>query len=291
VLLSVLTPTRDYGRFLPDALASVRAQGDPDVQHVVVDGASTDGTLGVLHKWSDHVRFLSEPDRGQSDALNKAAAMAKGEWLGWLNADEFYLPGAFDAVREAVRRAPDADVVYGDFCLVDVDGRLLRLYPQHGFSSRMLRWYGPIMASCAVFIRSSVLPERGWDPALRRMMDWDLYLDLDRRGARFVHLARPLATFRVHDAQVTAVQIPIWTGEGLEVRARHGLTLAPRSARAQRVLGRVEHGLRKLADGAYQRQRTVRGELCGADLRWFDAPDAQSSATRLVRLATRGAGS
>jgi glycosyltransferase involved in cell wall biosynthesis len=291
VRLSVLTPSRNYERFLPDALQSVHAQGDPEAEHVVADGASTDGTLRILHRWADRVRFVSEPDAGQSDALNKAAAMAKGEWLGWLNADEFYLPGAFEAVHAALRQAPDADVVYGDCCLVDVDGRLLRLYPRHGYHPRTLRWYGPIMASCAVFVRASALPDRGWDQSLRRMMDWDLYLELAGQGARFAYLARPLAVFRVHDAQVTAAPMPVWTGEGLEVVARHGLAADPGAVRARRILGRAEHALRKLAAGAYRRQRTVRRELGGADLRWFVTPEARANAARLLRLGSRPTGS
>jgi Glycosyl transferase family 2 len=290
MLLSILTPTRNYGRFLPDALQSVAAQGDADVQHVVVDGASTDGTVAVLREWSDRVRFLSEPDDGQSDALNKAAAMANGEWLGWLNADEFYLPGAFETFRAALRHVPAADVVYGDFCVVDDRGRLLRLFPQHPFHPRTLRWYGPTMASCAVFVRASAMPERGWDPGLRRMMDWDLYLELDRLGASFAHVAAPLAAFRVHQAQVTAVQVPIWTGEALRVRARHGLPLAPRSARALRALGRLDHGAHKLLAGAYQRQWRVRRRFRGADLRWFASPDARRDAERLLRTAVRAQG-
>jgi hypothetical protein len=287
VLLSILTPTRNYEHFLSDALESVRAQGNGDVEHVIVDGASTDGTIRLLHEWGDRVRFLSEPDNGQSDALNKAVAMANGEWFGWLNADEFYLPGALETFRAALRRAPAADVIYGDCCLVDERGRLLRLVPEPSFHSRVLRWYGPILASCAVFIRVSAMPERGWDSTLRRMMDWDLYLELERRGAHFTHVAAPIGAFRVHGDQVTAVQVPIWAGEALQVRSRHALTVKPRSARALRALGRIDHGARKLLSGAYQRQAVVWQNLRGADLRWFASPEAQNNAEQLRCLASR----
>jgi hypothetical protein len=286
MLLSVLTPSRNYERFLSDALESVEAQRDEDIEHIVVDGASTDGTLGVLQRWSDRVRFVSEPDNGQSDALNKAAAMAKGDWIGWLNADEFYLPGAFEAVRAAIRRTPEVDVVYGDFCLVDVSGQLLRLSPQHPFDQRTLRWYGPIMGSCAVFVRTAALPERGWDTSLGRMMDWDLYLELAGRRARFVHVATPMAAFRIHDDQVTAKQIPNWVGEGRHVRARHRLTLEPGPARLLRAVGQLEHGARKLAVGAYRRQARARRAVGGADLRWFASPDGRRNSDLLRSAAT-----
>jgi hypothetical protein len=287
MLLSILTPTRNYGRFLPDALKSVEGQGDSSVEHIVVDGASTDGTRDILNEWSEKVRFTSEADNGQSDALNKAAAMAEGEWLGWLNADEFYLPSAFDTIRAALRRVPDADVIYGDCCLVDVRGRLLRLFPQHPFHRRTLRWYGPIIVSCAVFIRVSAMPERGWDPKLRRMMDWDLYLELERRGAHFVHVGAPLAAFRLHDGQVTAVQIPNWTGEALGLRGRHMLTLEPRLARTLRTIGRVDHGWRKLMADGYRRQILVRQRLRSSDMRWFASEDASANVQQLLTIGSR----
>jgi glycosyltransferase involved in cell wall biosynthesis len=287
VLLSILTPSRNYGSFLPDALQSVAGQRDDAVEHIVVDGASTDDTVEILRAWSHRVRFVSEPDQGQSDALNKAATMADGEWLGWLNADEFYLPGAFGRLCAALTHTPGADVVYGDCCFVDQTGQLLRLVPQHRFAPRILRWYGPFMSSCATFIRKNALPERGWDPGLRRVMDWDLFLELHHRGALFAHVKSPLAAFRLHHAQVTAVHLRSWVGEGLRVRARHDLAASPWLGGTLHALGRVDHGLRKLADGAYSRQAVVRRTLRGADLRWFASSHARANAERLVRVASR----
>jgi glycosyltransferase involved in cell wall biosynthesis len=285
--LSILTPSRNYERFVLDALHSVAIQSDTGIEHIVVDGASTDGTLPLLQRWGDRICYKSEPDLGQSDALNKAATMAKGEWLGWLNADEFYLPGAFETVRAVLHRDPSSDVIYGDCCFVDSNGRLLRLVPQHRFEPRILRWYGPFLSSCAVFIRTAALPRRGWDTSLRRIMDWDLYLELQRQGARFTHVTAPLAAFRVHDAQVTATPARSWEGEGARVRARHGLSVHPWPARTLRAVGLVQHGSRKLAEGAYQRQSAVRQVLRGADLRWFASPLGQLNAELLVRMASR----
>jgi hypothetical protein len=169
---------------------------------------------------------------------------------------------------------------------VDADGRLLRLYPQHSFDARLLRWYGPMIASCAFFVRASALPERGWDTSLRRMMDWDLYLELQRQGARFTYLATPLAAFRMHDNQVTSVRVPIWAGEALRIRSRYRMTLKPSFARSLRAVGRAEHCARKLAVGAYFRQARVRRTLYGADLRWFASQHAATNARRLVDVAS-----
>jgi glycosyltransferase involved in cell wall biosynthesis len=284
MFLSILTPTRNYASYLVDALESVAAQGDSRVEHVVVDGASTDGTQPLLEAWSDRIRYLSEPDVGQSDALNKAASMANGEWLGWLNADEFYLPHAFELLHATLDRSPEADVIYGDCCFVDAQGRLLRLVPQHGFDARTLRWYGPFIPSCAAFIRASSLPGRGWDATLRRVMDWDLYLELSRRQSRFVHVGAPLSAFRLHDDQVTATRVPYWEGEGLRVRAKHGLAVRPSIVRVLHQVGQIDHGLRKLIVGGYYRQAKVRWRLHGADLRWFTSPSARDNVERLLTL-------
>lgn len=95
-LISVLTPTYNYGRFLQDCIDSVTQQLDPAVEHIVVNGDSDDATVSILRENERlGLSWLSEPDDGQSDALSKAAKLSSGEWLGWLNADEFYLPGAF----------------------------------------------------------------------------------------------------------------------------------------------------------------------------------------------------
>src|SRR5919106_662562 len=90
--ISVLTPSRGYGRFIADAIESAKQQVGVTVQHVVQDAGSDDGTLDILWSYGDAVDWTSEPDSGQSDALNRALGRATGDWIAWLNADEFYLP-------------------------------------------------------------------------------------------------------------------------------------------------------------------------------------------------------
>lgn len=283
--LSILTPSRNYGRFLLDAIQSVARQEDELVEHIVVDGDSTDDTLEILQGCKE-VRYVSEPDNGQSDALNKAVHIASGDWCGWLNADEFYLPDAFEVVRAVLADHPGADVVYGDCCFVDTAGRFLRLVPQHPFHPRILRWYGPFISSCATFFRTASLRRLGWDVHLRRIMDWDLYMALADQDARFVHVAHPMAAFRLHDAQVTADSQSSWP-EGRYVRLRHGM---PSNRPASAVLfqmGRLEHGMRKLAGNAYARQRRASRQLKGADLRWFASEESEREALLLANLVSK----
>src|SRR5688572_23602687 len=100
-LVSILTPSYNYAQFIGDCLLSVTNQTHPNIEHIVVDDASTDGTVDVLRDTGTSVRWVSEPDRGQSHALNKALAMSEGEIIGWLNADDAYADTR--AVERAVR--------------------------------------------------------------------------------------------------------------------------------------------------------------------------------------------
>ncbi len=254
MLISVLTPSRNYGQYVEQCLSSVESQGGP-VEHIVQDCCSEDGTVSVLgQRAGTHLRWISEPDAGQIDALNRAFARATGDVVGWLNADEYYLPGAFAAVRAAFAAHPDADVVYGDHVIVDAEGRTIRLCAKHRFSPLVLRGYGCYVQSCATFIRRAAI-ERvgGWDAGLRRVMDWDLWLKLENDGARFAYVGEPLAAFRVHEAQVTADVAPVGHPEHVLLRRRHGLPSGP-TRRMHRVVATALHGALKAVEGSYWRE-------------------------------------
>ncbi len=280
--VSVLTPSYRYARFIVDAIESVVRQDRLTVEHVVQDGTSDDGTVDILKRYDDRIVWTSEPDEGQSDALNRALARANGTWIAWLNADEFYLPGALATLVRQAERA-GADVVYGDCVFVDANGRIVRLLPQHRFSAKILREYGCYIPSNAMLIRRSALGEAPWDPTVKRIMDWDLYLNLLRRGARFCHVAYPAAAFRAHDERVTS-KPPSDFEEENEVASRYGL---PRDVwdrwRASRV-GRWLHPVYKAVGGAYIRQFHARS-LRGRDLRWFDDPRGLETFDQLLRRA------
>ncbi len=284
MLISVLTPSFNYCQYIGEALASVTAQRSDPVEHVIADGASTDGTLALLEGWQPAPRWVSEPDQGQSDALNKALTSARGEWIGWLNADEFYLPGALQLVRDTIAARPDADVVYGDCVLVDEHSRLTRLHPLHGFSRPVLRWYGCYIFSCATFIRRSVLTEPAWDSSVDRIMDWDLFLSLADRGARFVHVPQALGAYRVHPGQITADKASLASDVHRQVRARHHLPRDERVAAVLQRAGRALHVGHKVVDRGYLR-RHRQGHATGADLRWTKSEDDERRVKGLLGLA------
>jgi glycosyltransferase involved in cell wall biosynthesis len=280
VRLSVLTPNYNYARFLVDTIASVQALDVAGVEHVVVDDGSVDDTNELLAAAPPELVWRIEAHRGQCAALNSALALATGDWIGWLNSDEFYLPGAFDVLAEGLAEHPDADLVYGDAVFVDVDGRVLRLVAQHSFSSRVLRWNRCNIQSAAMFMRRSAIPERGWDTALKATMDWDLFLDLWKRRKRFVYVPIPVAAFRVHPEQITYEQIPADHPDFPVLWGRHGYPEGWKGVVANRA-GELEHRVLKVVEGGLGRERRVRA-FQGADVRWFLSPEAHANASAVV---------
>jgi glycosyltransferase involved in cell wall biosynthesis len=277
--VTVLTPSFGYGRFIEDGILSVLHQNGVTVEHVIQDGGSTDETLAVLHRYDDVVDWRSEPDRGQSDALNRALRRARGRWIAWLNADEFYLPGG---LAELVRKGDgtSADVVYGDNVFVDERGHILRLLPQHPFSLLILRLYGCYIPSSSTIFRRSSLPPDPWDATVRMLMDWDLYLRLAAAGARFEKVAYPVGAFRRHQHQVTSRPSSDFSDEYRRLHVRHGIN--PPSRR----WGPWLHRSSKLRSGAYVRQLKAR-RVHGRGLRWFRSGPGRETFDRLLREAYR----
>lgn len=259
--VSVLTPSYGYGRFIRDSLGSVARQEGVTAEHIVQDAGSQDDTLEILRAFGERVHWRSEPDRGQSDALNRAYRSARGRWIAWLNADEFYFPGGLRTLIDAGEEA-GADVVFGDVVFIDAAGKLLRLVPQHRYSSLLLRHYGPYIGTCAAIFRRSILGSDPWDKDIRRVMDWELYLRLAAQGAQFLHVPYPVGGFRIHDAQITAQPSEHFADDIQAVRTRYGIP-----GRRLKKPARLLHASYKLVSGAYRKQLIAR-QRRGTDLRW-----------------------
>jgi glycosyltransferase involved in cell wall biosynthesis len=246
-LVSILTPSLDQGRFLRDCLDSVARQTYPRIEHVVFDGGSTDESLEILADAGDAVRWTSEPDGGQSDAVNKAFAASSGEIVGWLNSDDgLFAVDVVERVVAAFARHPEAGVVYGDAALVDESGRILR-HHRSRWPADPLPLASPLVQPAAFFRRSVI--EAG-EPLLRgelhRFLDYELWLRLRARGVRFVHLQAVVAVDRDHAQRKVRTTDELFVRESTQLVAEYGPVFAvPRLRRVGGLLRRIQ-GLREV---------------------------------------------
>ncbi len=179
-LISIVTPSLNQGRFIRAAIRSVLSQGYPNLQYLVMDGGSTDGTLEVLRSYDDRVRWVSEPDAGQSDAIARGFARCRGEILGWLNADDVLMPGAVERAAREFEHSPEAGLIYGRGVILDEDGE--ETGPFAGIEPfnlwRLLHTLDYVLQPAAFFRRDAYEAVGGLDRDLFWAMDWDLWLRL-----------------------------------------------------------------------------------------------------------------
>jgi glycosyltransferase involved in cell wall biosynthesis len=197
-LVSVLTPSYNQARWLADNLRSVAGQSYASIEHVVMDGGSTDASLDILESASPAVVWESAPDKGQSDAINRAFSKSTGEIIGWLNSDDAYF--SRDVVEQVVgvfEDHPEVSVVYGHAALVNGDGMLLHVMWSPTFAAALLRAYNFIWQP-TVFVRRSAIGRPNLvDAEFDYCMDLELLLHMASR-TRFHRLNRILAIDRHH---------------------------------------------------------------------------------------------
>lgn len=200
---SIVTPSFNQRAYIEDALLSVENQAYLKVEHIVIDGGSTDGTVEVLRDYGsrpgwEHLQWISEPDGGQSDALNKGFKMASGEIIGWLNSDDCYRSECFRAVADAFENNPAADIIYGDYTWIDQYGTLLKVRREIEFSPFVLLYHrvSPLPTPSS-FFRRRIFDEGNFiDVKYHFSMDHEFFLRLVQKGFRFQHLPEVLADFR-----------------------------------------------------------------------------------------------
>jgi glycosyltransferase involved in cell wall biosynthesis len=205
--ITIVTPSYNQGKYIEAAIQSVLAQGYPYVEHIILDNCSTDQTLDVLKKYDDHIIWRSAPDKGQSDALNQGFRMASGDIIGWLNADDLYLPGCFSQILECFARRVDADIVYGDYRWINETGEVCQNRREIDFDLFILKYLHVLyIPTTATFFRRKVFDQNNFlDPSFRYAMDYEFFLRLAQHRYRFVHISYYLADFRWHSDNKSTV--------------------------------------------------------------------------------------
>jgi len=199
--ISIVTPSLNQGSTIEETILSVLAQKDPDFEHIVIDGGSTDETLGVLERFP-HLRWVSEDDRGQTDAINKGLEMSTGEIVAYLNSDDVYRPDAFANVRTAFHENETSDVVVGSCDIIDAQSRTVGKYAARLDSRTFLPCFwlwekNVCIPQPGVFIRRQALEHVGlFDDSYDMAMDFEMWLRL-AEYSDFVILDETLAGFRI----------------------------------------------------------------------------------------------
>lgn len=237
VSFSVVVPSFNHAHFIAQTLDSLLDQEYENLEVIVMDGGSTDGTVPLLRSYGDRIRWLSEKDKGQSDALAKGFALAGGDWLAWLNSDDIQTSRALHHVGAAIKAHPDAQVVVGQGHYIDEDGNYLRPYPTISVGpgvdvSRELFEKGYLAQPSVFFHRAAYQAVRGINSSMQFAMDYDLWVRLACHGCQFVAVAQDISGSRWHDsAKTTAYYLPLLS-EAVAVQLREYRRVSPYFAQA-----------------------------------------------------------
>lgn len=224
-LVTLVTPAYNQGEYLAETIESVLAQDYPKLEYIVLDDGSSDDTPEVLSRYAHRLRAERHANAGQAVTLNRGWAMGGGALLGYLSSDDRLAPEAVRRLVDGLRRHPDAVVAYGDFAIIDSQGRRLRTVRTEDFDRRRLTEDIVCQPGVGALFRREVLERAGgWAEDLRQIPDFEFWLRASRIG-RFVHVPHVLADYRVHDGsasfrpttaarseEVVRVMEAYWTG-------------------------------------------------------------------------------
>jgi glycosyltransferase involved in cell wall biosynthesis len=211
IKISIVTNAYNQGQFLAEAMQSVLSQDWPEIEYLVVDPGSTDNTAEIIRafqqKYPSRVIHISGRDNGPADGLNRAFAKATGDLFGYLNADDWYLPGCFRKVIGAANKNPDAAAIYADGYQADSNGKILRRIISTSFSSKKFVYGGALVLQQSTFYRATAFRTiGGFNKENRTSWDAELLLDMSIRRMRLVHVSGFWSVFRIHPDSITGSQ-------------------------------------------------------------------------------------
>lgn len=203
--ISIVTLSYNQRAFLPKAIDSVLQQAYSDLEYIVVDPGSTDGSREIVRSYREQIAHaIFEPDSGAADGLNKGFSQASGEVLGFLNADDFLLPGALQLVGEFFQTHPKCDLAMGNGFVVDAEGRNLRHIKARNFCVRSYLYGGTRWMQQSTFFRREVFRRSpGFNVENRTCWDGELFVSMAQMGAVVDYVDADLASFRLHSASIS----------------------------------------------------------------------------------------
>lgn len=223
MLVSIVTPSYNQARFIEGTIRSVLAQDYPQVEYLIVDGGSSDHTLEIIRTYEDRLTWwVSESDRGQTDAINKGFARARGDVFAWINSDDTYEPGAVSAALRYLQDHPNVGMVYGDCNYIDESGDVIGRFKSMQTSHRRIRQGYNHIPQQTMFFRADLWKQVGpLDPSFHFAMDYDLWTRISAR-AEIRYVPQTWANFRLHASGKTLMADDRFWPEMLRVHYRDG---------------------------------------------------------------------
>ena len=229
--ISIVTPCLNQASYLESAMRSVLAQEYPNLEYIVMDGGSRDGSVEIIQRHAPRLaHWESAPDAGQADAIYRGFQRSTGEILGWLNSDDILLPGCLHKAAQCFRAHPKVECVVGGSVMIDSQGRVIRTprglpwcYPGPRVTFHTLLFMGcwGFTQPASFWRRQAFFEVGGFDASLRFCFDYDMYLRLAKRHP-FGRLKEFLAGFRVHEASKTSTISDVMRAENELLWRRHG---------------------------------------------------------------------
>ena len=197
--ISIVTPSYNQGKFIEETIRSILLQGYPNLEYIIIDGGSTDNTIDIIKKYARYITYwISEPDRGQSHALNKGFYKATGQLIGWQNADDYYQVGAFNKTAQILVDSESDDIFYGSIYMTDEEGKVIDiLYLDELQQEEMFPWFK--LHNEAMFFRRKVLDEGHFiNESFQHYMDYEFFWQLILADYKFKAVPGLFAFHRKH---------------------------------------------------------------------------------------------
>jgi GT2 family glycosyltransferase len=265
-LVSIITPSYNQSLYLEQTIQSVLQQDYPHIEYMVIDGGSTDGSIEIIRKHADRLAYwVSEKDSGQAEAINKGLARAKGEILGWLNSDDYYLLNTISIAVQCFEQNPDAVMLYGDMLAVDENDRPTNVLKYKQLSLEDLLCF-QIIGQPSVFFRRAALEKAGLlDTSFHFMLDHHLWIRLAQQG-RILHIPQVWSAARYHPAAKNRARAAEFGREAFRVldwaKRQSGLAQAVANVKRRALASAHRYNARYLLDG---------GQTLSALGAWFRA--------------------
>ncbi|MBP0016334.1 MAG: glycosyltransferase [Cyanobacteria bacterium SBLK] len=217
-LISIITPSYNQAEFLEETIRSILLQGYPHLEYIIIDGGSTDGSTDIIQKYAPYLAYwVSEGDRGQSDALNKGFKRATGELIGWQNSDDTYQPNALAYAAKIYLSHPETEVIYGLVHHIDRDSQFLEQYPVTTATVDNMIPYSAV-TNHSVFYTAKIFQDGNFiDTNLQHCMDQEFILRLLLKQYKFIFEPQIIGNWRLYDLTKSSQQMDIWAREAFQL--------------------------------------------------------------------------